>query len=285
MIYASEADIVPLIRNLINALQPYALANQVSLTFTSNENVLPIVHEPYSLIQSLSHLICQIINLIPHESKIEVRLRSLAQEGNLFIEIENTGINLKPVSNIITAYHFGCDALQNGTLYKLLLSLNHQLAIKTQNNYTVPAHNHLPQFYAEMRKRLQSHFTQAEKLVAALSQTRPMEASFLQKINTLIKANLHDECFDTQAICKAMAMSRTQLFRRLKPLIRQAPATYIKTMRLQLAKELLETTELTVSEVAYKSGFPTASHFTKVFQQQYGLLPSHFRRNRNATNE
>lgn len=121
--------------------------------------------------------------------------------------------------------------------------------------------------------------------MAALSQSRPLEASFLQKINALIKANLHDEHFDTLALCKAMAMSRTQLFRRLKPLIRQAPATYIKTMRLQKAKELLETTELTVSEVAFKCGFTTPSHFTKVFQRQYGLLPSLFQRSRRATNE
>ena len=81
-------------------------------------------------------------------------------------------------------------------------------------------------------------------------------------------------------------MSRTQLFRRLKPLIRQAPAHYIKTMRLQKAKELLETTDLTVSEVAFKTGFRTASHFTKVFLQQYDVLPSLFRRgSKPATNE
>jgi transcriptional regulator GlxA family with amidase domain len=49
-------------------------------------------------------------------------------------------------------------------------------------------------------------------------------------------------------------------------------------MRLQRAKELLETTDLTVSEIAFKTGFQTASHFTKIFQKQYGILPSVFRR-------
>jgi transcriptional regulator GlxA family with amidase domain len=146
--------------------------------------------------------------------------------------------------------------------------------------------NELPKFYAEVRKRLHSHFTQAEKLVAALSDNRPREAAFLQKINALIFANLEDEQFDSTALCKAMAMSRTQLFRRLKPLIRQAPAHYIKTIRLQKAKALLETTDLTVGEVAFKTGFQTPSHFTKVFLQQYGVLPSLFRRGgKPATNE
>ena len=122
-------------------------------------------------------------------------------------------------------------------------------------------------------------------LVAALYNKRPQEAIFLQKINALILANLEDEQFDSTALCKAMSMSRTQLFRRLKPLIREAPAHYIKTMRLQKAKELLETTDLTVGEVVFKTGFQSKSHFTKIFLQRYGVLPSVYRRTaKSATN-
>lgn len=287
MIYALEADIVPLIRNLVQALQPYAQVNQICLCFTSNEVVVNVIHEPYTLLQSASYLIVRVINLIPHQSKIDVRLHSLPQKGALVIEIENNGINLIPVSSVIAqgAHPFCGYALPNGTVYRLTLAMNHQPAVENQHQNTIAGDNKLPQFYAEMRKRLRSHFTQSEKLVAALSQSRPLEAIFLQKINALIKANLHEEGFDTHVLCKTMAMSRTQLFRRLKPLIRQAPATYIRTMRLQKAKELLETTELNAGEVAFKCGFINPSHFTKVFKRQYGLLPSLFQRRRYATNE
>ena len=108
----------------------------------------------------------------------------------------------------------------------------------------------------------------------------------MQRINALINANLEDENFDSIALCKAMSLSRTQLFRRLKSLIRQAPAIYIKTIRLQKAKELLETTDLSVSEIAFKTGIQTVSHFTKIFKKQYGIPPSVFRQsNGSATNE
>jgi AraC-like DNA-binding protein len=287
MIYAFETNIVALIDNLVKALNPYAQVNKISLCFKTNQTVINAVHEPYSLLQSVSHLVLQLISLIPYQSSIEVRLQSLPQPAMLVIEIENNGINLMPVCDMIVQgpNPFCAHALPNGTLYRLTMPLNNQKTEETEHLNSTINDNKMPQFYAEMRKRLRSHFTQSEKLVAALSQHRPIEASFLQKINTLIKANLHDEDFDTQVICRAMGMSRTQLFRRLKPLIRQAPATYIKTMRLQKAKELLETTELTVSEVAFKCGFIAPSHFTKVFQQQYGLLPSLFQRSRHATNE
>jgi transcriptional regulator GlxA family with amidase domain len=86
--------------------------------------------------------------------------------------------------------------------------------------------------------------------------------------------NLHDENFDTTALSNGMAMSRTQLFRKLKPILSQSAASYIKGIRLQKAKELLETSELSVSEVAYKTGFKTPSHFTKVLTEKFGIRPS-----------
>jgi transcriptional regulator GlxA family with amidase domain len=76
------------------------------------------------------------------------------------------------------------------------------------------------------------------------------------------------------------------LFRRVKSLIKEAPANHIKMMRLQRAKELLETTDHTVSEIAYKTGFQTISHFTKIFKKQYSIVPSAYRQtNGHATNE
>jgi transcriptional regulator GlxA family with amidase domain len=71
----------------------------------------------------------------------------------------------------------------------------------------------------------------------------------------------------------------------MKSLVNEAPANYIRNIRLQKAKELLETSDLTISEVAYKSGFQTINHFTKVFKEEYGIPPSVYRsHNNHATN-
>jgi AraC-like DNA-binding protein len=288
MIYPAETDVVPLVKNLVQGIQPYAEANGISICFQSEAGSLVMEHDPFSLIQSLSQLICQLINLIPFQSKIYVRLHVRQQEQVLGLEVENTGINLIPVNQISNhcMYSFTGYPLANGTLYQLVLPIGRSVPPSSTPDARNSAASQLPQFYAEVRKRLRSHFTQADMLAAALSNGHPQEAAFLQKINALIVANLENEGFDTAALCKAMAMSRTQLFRRLKPLIRQAPAHYIKNMRLQKAKELLETTDLTVGEVTYKTGFQSPSHFTKIFLQRYGVLPSVFRKKvKPATNE
>jgi AraC-like DNA-binding protein len=289
MIYPSEADIVQFLKSLTQGLQPYAQANEVHISFSSRIKKQVIQYHPFLLSQSVVQLICNIINLLPPKSKVKVRVSCGSDNQNLQIEVENTNISLILVNEISTQtiYSFTGYPLSNGTLYRLLIPLHNQAFISNQLAETKTSSNNLPQFYREIQKRLLSHFTQTEKLIATLEQNRPHEAAFMQKINALIKVNLGNENFDSNSLCKAMSMSRTQLFRRLKSLIRQAPANYIKTIRLQKAKELLETTDFTVSEISFKTGFQTVSHFTKIFKQQYDMLPSAFRHtnNKSATKE
>ncbi|MCX6276537.1 MAG: helix-turn-helix domain-containing protein [Bacteroidetes bacterium] len=286
MIYSSNADIVAFLKGLTQSLHPYALANEVHLSFSSGMKKQMVQYQPFLLSQSLVQLICNMINLLPPKSKIKVRINYGADNQNLTVEIENTSINLILVNEIAaqSIYSFIGNPLSHGTIYRLVLQLQHMASVPIQTTNT--STNNLPQFYREIQKRLHSHFNQADKLIATLEQNQPHEAAFMQKINTLIKVNLEDENFDSDALCKAMHMSRTQLFRRLKSLIRQAPAIYIKTIRLQKAKEMLETTDFTVSEIAYKTGFQTISHFSKIYKKQYGIVPSVFRQSKKpATNE
>ncbi len=288
MIYSAETDILPFLKGLVQSIFPYAQANKVHISFSSGIKKQNVLYQPFLLSQSIVQLICNIINLLPPKSKIEVRLLYSTDNQHLQLEIENTNINLIRVNEVATqtTYAFTGYPLPNGTLYTMVLPLTQLSSAPDQVMPANTSADSLPQFYKEIQKRLRSHFTQTEKLLATLEHSRPKEAAFMQRINALIKVNLENENFDTDALCKAMSLSRTQLFRRLKSLIHQAPANYIKIIRLQKAKELLETTDLTVSEVVFKTGFQTLSHFTNIFQKQYGILPSVFRRsNISATNE
>ena len=288
MIYSSEANIVPFLKCLVQSLQPYAQTNEVNLSFSSDLSTQRLLYQPALLSQSLVHLICNIINLLPPKSKIKVRLLLCPDNQELLIEIENNKINLIRVLEVTarTSYSLTGYPLPQGTLYRLVLPLRKLSSDSNQTGEGTPSSNNLPQFYREIQKRLNSHFSQTEKLIATLEENRPQEAAFMQKVNVLVKVNLEDENFDSNALCKAMSMSRTQLFRRMKSLIRQAPANYIKSVRLQKAKELLETADWTVSEIAYKTGFQSVSHFTKIFKKQYGVLPSVLQRtNKSATDE
>ena len=56
-----------------------------------------------------------------------------------------------------------------------------------------------------------------------------------------------------------------------------APAHYLRTFRLEQAKELLETTFLSVKEIIRSIGVNDQSHFIREFKKSYGLTPAQYR--------
>lgn len=275
-------DVIPLLENVVNALKSYARGHSIELSFSSAAREAPVYEDAQKLVCHFSSLLCQVINYLPFHARIMVSVKQ--NDTQLIVDVHTAGANLTCVHEIIKDNALGVESSFNEGENSFRFTLNRS-EHKTEERFPVTTTHKilLPDFYAEVRKRLRSHFTKAENLVALLYNEHPQEAQFLQKINQLIEKNIDTPSFDTAALCTAMNMSRTQLFRRLKPLIRQAPACYIKTIRLQKAKELLETTSLTVGEVTYKTGFQSQSHFTKVFIQHYGVAPGLFRRSAHET--
>lgn len=56
------------------------------------------------------------------------------------------------------------------------------------------------------------------------------------------------------------------------------PSQWIRERRLSRAKELLTTTEMTVTEICYSTGFENVSHFSRLFKEHYGHTPSSYRK-------
>ena len=202
------------------------------------------------------------------------------------IKIKNTGINLKMVTALIKNSSL-LVALSSSsaceTTFEVCYSLLSSVEPGTVNHKSV---NGTLWNYISVVNGIKSHFAKLNNPVARLAETKPKEAAFLTSINNCILKNIDNEQFDANALSTAMAMSRAQLLRRLKSLTGNSPGYYIKTMRLEKAKELLETSDVSVSEAAFQTGFNSPSNFTKVFSEKYGMNPSQFlRTKRNATNE
>jgi AraC-like DNA-binding protein len=100
------------------------------------------------------------------------------------------------------------------------------------------------------------------------------EAAFLKKVNDLILKNLDNESFKSKGLQKAMNLSRTQLYKQLKNLTGYSTSNYINFVRLNKAKELLETSEMTVAEISYKVGFGDPKYFSRKFAELFGYPPS-----------
>lgn len=83
-----------------------------------------------------------------------------------------------------------------------------------------------------------------------------------------------------QDIAHYVGLERSQLFRVMKKATGMSPQACLLEYRLERARQLLQTSELTVTEVLYSCGFGDPCHFSRQFRRRYGLSPSAYRGNR-----
>ncbi|MCB0616272.1 MAG: helix-turn-helix transcriptional regulator, partial [Phaeodactylibacter sp.] len=78
-------------------------------------------------------------------------------------------------------------------------------------------------------------------------------------------------------LCQEAGMSHSQLHRKLSALTGQSATYFIRYLRLQHAKALLNDPRLTVAAVAFDTGFSDPDYFSKVFRKEFGKTPSEYR--------
>ena len=235
-------------------------------------------YHPEVIIHDSTQLLCKIA-FTPQTYSIEMTLKEICEDDQKYLEIgiKNDGADLARISEITANLKNRVDVTslkQNGTRYQLYSS---QPKTEAQGIYSSIskkiAHHGIPAYYA-ISKKLRSHFANPANLERAAAIKNQSDGVFLQKVNALIMSNLERENFDIDCLCKGMALSRTQLYRKLKVLTHKPTAQYIQFIRLQKAREYLQNTDLNVGEVVLKVGFASHSHFTRAFHDQFGFNPS-----------
>ena len=100
---------------------------------------------------------------------------------------------------------------------------------------------------------------------------------FLAKANGVVMAHLSDTNFGINEFALEMAMSRAQLFRKMKSLTGLTAMDYIVSLRITKSEEMLLSTTKSISEVAIECGFSDASTFRRNFQKKHGKSPTQYR--------
>ncbi len=98
--------------------------------------------------------------------------------------------------------------------------------------------------------------------------------SLLENVLQSIDAHLSDEDYTVEVLCRETGVSERQLQRKLKAITNKSPIQLITSVRLHRARELLLQRRLTVSEIAFQTGFTSPSYFSKRFRREFGHSPS-----------
>lgn len=127
------------------------------------------------------------------------------------------------------------------------------------------------------REKLRYYFTNNIAKLVSNKSFGNVEQEFVAKLNTFIKDNLEDSDFSVENLAVDLNMSRVQLYRKVKAIFGINVSDYINNFKLEIAKGMLDNTQLNISEIAYKNGFSSPNYFSTVFKSKYGMSPNSYR--------
>jgi len=105
-----------------------------------------------------------------------------------------------------------------------------------------------------------------------------LDEKLIQNAIRLVEDNIADADFSVEHLSRELGMSRVHLYKKLMALTGKAPLEFIRSIRLQRAAQLLEKSQLTVSEIAYQVGFNNPKYFARYFKEEFGVLPSAYKK-------
>jgi signal transduction histidine kinase/ligand-binding sensor domain-containing protein/DNA-binding response OmpR family regulator len=124
------------------------------------------------------------------------------------------------------------------------------------------------------REALRKKLISAETGLDELNYTSQLDKKFLDKAIRIIEEELSNPEFSINEFCKALCMSRTSVYNKIKTLTNQSPNDFIRIIRLNKAKEFLKTRQYTITEIAYMTGFSDPKYFSTSFKKHFGTSPS-----------
>tara|TARA_R110002051_G_scaffold74908_1_gene136500 strand:+ start:11742 stop:15908 length:4167 start_codon:yes stop_codon:yes gene_type:complete len=104
--------------------------------------------------------------------------------------------------------------------------------------------------------------------------TSSLDKEFIEKVLNYINEHLSNPDLGVESFATQLHLSRSQFYRKIKVLTNQTANEFIRNIRLQKAKQLIEKGNTNISEVCYTVGFSSPSYFTKCFKSYFDMLPT-----------
>lgn len=103
------------------------------------------------------------------------------------------------------------------------------------------------------------------------------ESEFYNRFLTIVREHMGDADLNVDRLATLMGLGRSQFYRKIKALTNYSPVELLRRLRMNQARDLLTTTDKSISEIAYEVGFSTPAYFTKCYRETFGETPSDLR--------
>lgn len=128
------------------------------------------------------------------------------------------------------------------------------------------------------REKLRYYYTNNIHKIDQVHSFGDPEQLFVRQLNQQIKTNLDNTNFSVENLADALNISRVQLYRKVKAMLGINVSDYISNYRLEKAKSMLESTNYSISEIGYATGFSSPNYFSTAFKGKFGVTPGAYKK-------
>jgi DNA-binding response OmpR family regulator len=128
----------------------------------------------------------------------------------------------------------------------------------------------------DKRRNIQNHFQKNIDFTPSEVEIPSMDEKLIKKAIAFVNKNIAEAGLSVEDLSRELGMSRVYLYKKLLAITGKSPVEFIRIIRLKRGTQLLEKSQMTVSEVAYAVGFNSPRYFSKYFSDEYGLLPKEY---------
>ena len=108
-----------------------------------------------------------------------------------------------------------------------------------------------------------------------------LDEQLIEKAIRAVEENMDNSEFSVEELSSYVGMSRGHLYKKLIMITGKSPLEFIRILRVKRGKQLLEQSQLNVSQIAYQIGL-SPKQFTKYFKEEFGYVPSEYIKNNNT---
>lgn len=141
----------------------------------------------------------------------------------------------------------------------------------------------------ENRKRIKQLWTSGSVVTTAEPSSpapRPatmgdVDNEFYTRFLEIVKAEMGNSDLNVDSLAAKMGLGRSQFYRKIKALTNYSPVELLRNLRLKRSRELLLTSDKSISEIAYEVGFSAPAYFTRCYRETFGETPTELREKMN----
>lgn len=188
-------------------------------------------------------------------------------------------------------------SILNQHLYKVFHDQQHEKVFAYFGTYNLKLANLIKQYDKVKQKGmirilikegivyqiLSEHMLQHDKDVKLKKQPNTSltkkELNSVRKIAEKILKDVSKD-YTVEELANISGLTQAKLQEGFKSLYTRTVTEYIRHIRLEEARDLMNTTDLNISQIVYTIGFSSRSYFSKIFKKKYNISPSEFIKNK-----